>query len=49
MDASIVSRSREAARLALALIFPALNPLDSMIRMVAGLTQEGNVAWLSGM
>ena len=49
MDASIVSRSGAAARLALALIFPALNPLDSMMRMVAGLTQEGSVAWLSGM
>ena len=49
MEASMVSRSRAAARLGLALIFPALNPLDSMMRMVAGLTQEGSVAWLAGM
>ena len=47
MEASMVSRSRAAARLGLALIFPALNPLDSMMRMVAGLTQEGSVAWLA--
>lgn len=49
MEASMVSRSRAAAGLELALIFPALKPFVSMILIVAGLTQLGRVAWLAGM
>ena len=41
MEASMVSRSRAAAGLELALIFPALKPFVSMILIVAGLTQTG--------